>query len=594
MVEQAPRSPAWLNLAVALKELGRLEDVEAACREALRLDPDFADAHNNLGNVLLARGRHAAAIDAFGTALRLRPADPNVACNRALALKLSGRVTEAVATLMATTAPLSPIPSFPGASPKPLRRPLRHTGRAGPIGRRGCSRTVCVSRASRQRRWNWRRPSQRSSITRRSTPPISCPRSALLSDPALRHRVPLAFLAALAHQCFLSEYVYAESQAETTDVSALAQEIAAGPCDAESVAMLACYRALGREPFAATLHGRPELAAIASVIVRQVSEPAEEAALAATLPSLAPIADDVSVRVREQYEENPYPRWCRLGLPEPRPFACAIRELSRGALIGAHLQVVSPRILVAGCGTGKHAILTASRYAAARVTAVDLSRASLAHGARQARRLGIRNIEFLQGDILELGRLESGFDLVESFGVLHHLRDPMAGWRVLADLVKPGGLMMIGLYSELARQPVVEARRLIAARGYPSTLEGIRQFRADLRASGDPAVRRALEQSVDFYSASGCRDLLFHVQEHRYTVPLIEASVRAVGLEFLGFEPHDATVLARYRERFPNDPSATCLANWDAFEQEHADTFAESYKFWLRKPGDALALRGGE
>jgi hypothetical protein len=160
----------------------------------------------------------------------------------------------------------------------------------------------------------------------------------------------------------------------------------------------------------------------------------------------------------------------------------------------------------------------------------------------------------------------------------------MAGWRALVDLLRPGGLMMIGLYSELARWPVVEARRVIAERGHTPTLAGIRRFRADLRAGGEARLRQTLEQSVDFYSASGCRDLLFHVQEHRYTVPMIESAVRALGLEFIGFELHDATVLARYRERFRDDPGASTLAHWDAFEHEHPETFAESYKFWLRKP----------
>lgn len=97
-------------------------------------------------------------------------------------------------------------------------------------------------------------------------------------------------------------------------------------------------------------------------------------------------------------------------------------------------------------------------------------------------------------------------------------------------------------------------------------------------------LRGALEQSVDFYSASGCRDLLFHVQEHRYTMPQIETSLRALDLEFIGLELHDATVLDRYRARFPDDPGATSFTNWDSFEREHPDTFAESYKFWLRKP----------
>ena len=42
------------------------------------------------------------------------------------------------------------------------------------------------------------------------------------------------------------------------------------------------------------------------------------------------------------------------------------------------------------------------------------------------------------------------FDIIESAGVLHHMSEPMTGWRVLTDLLKPSGLMRIGLYSELA------------------------------------------------------------------------------------------------------------------------------------------------
>ena len=68
-------------------------------------------------------------------------------------------------------------------------------------------------------------------------------------------------------------------------------------------------------------------------------------------------------------------------------------------------------------------------------------------------RLGLTNLEYLQADILKLDHLEQEFDIIESVGVLHHMDEPMAGWRVLVDLLKPGGLMKIGLYSELARQP---------------------------------------------------------------------------------------------------------------------------------------------
>ena len=47
--------------------------------------------------------------------------------------------------------------------------------------------------------------------------------------------------------------------------------------------------------------------------ILQVSDYAEERRLAATMPVLTPIGDGVSSAVREQYEENPYPRWLRPG-----------------------------------------------------------------------------------------------------------------------------------------------------------------------------------------------------------------------------------------------------------------------------------------
>jgi len=78
------------------------------------------------------------------------------------------------------------------------------------------------------------------------------------------------------------------------------------------------------------------------------------------------------------------------------------------------------------------AIETAQRFVGASVLAVDLSVASLAYAKRKTGALDRSNIEYAQADILKLGALERTFDLIESSGVLHHLADPYAGWRVLA------------------------------------------------------------------------------------------------------------------------------------------------------------------
>ena len=74
---------------------------------------------------------------------------------------------------------------------------------------------------------------------------------------------------------------------------------------------------------------------------------------------------------------------------------------------------------------------------------------------------------------------------VPSFAVLHHLGDPMAGWRVLVDLLRPGGLMKIGLLSKTARQHVIHGRALIDEKGHGPSLEDIRRCRQDIIAMAD-------------------------------------------------------------------------------------------------------------
>jgi hypothetical protein len=68
------------------------------------------------------------------------------------------------------------------------------------------------------------------------------------------------------------------------------------------------------------------------------------------------------------------------------------------------------------------------------------------------------------------------------------------------------------------------------------------------------------------------------------TLAGIDAYLRANELTLLGFEinPH---VLHSYRKRFPNDPAATDLGQWQIFEAENPDTFSGMYQFWIQKSG---------
>ncbi len=118
------------------------------------------------------------------------------------------------------------------------------------------------------------------------------------------------------------------------------------------------------------------------------------------------------------------------------------------------------------------------------------------------------NIEFCQADILQLSELGERFDIVESVGVLHHMGDPMAGWRVLTNLLKPNGLIKVGLYSELARRHITKVREDLASLRLPPSEAEIRQARQSLAMSSD-RQHQLLTESVDFYNLSTVRDLLF-------------------------------------------------------------------------------------
>jgi len=143
--------------------------------------------------------------------------------------------------------------------------------------------------------------------------------------------------------------------------------------------------------------------------------------------------------------------------------------------------------------------------------------------------------------------------------------------------------MNLGLYSELARRHLVKAREFIAERGYASTPDDIRRFRQDLANQYPTAEVQWLIEIPDFYSTSECRDLLFHVQEHRLTLGQIESFISEHGLQFIGFEL-DPRVLQEYRARFADDKAGINLRNWARFEAENPDTFIGMYRFWIQKP----------
>jgi tetratricopeptide (TPR) repeat protein/2-polyprenyl-3-methyl-5-hydroxy-6-metoxy-1,4-benzoquinol methylase len=398
----------------------------------------------------------------------------------------------------------------------------------------------------------------------------------------------LSFYSALAQQCFINEYVFSQSEEEGRQVDELCARLTAAlesgaPVSALWVTAIAAHRSLRSVPLSARLLDRQLPEPAAALLAQQIVEPQAEALLRAEIPRLTDIADGVSRDVQELYEENPYPRWVRTARGEALNGIGAYLYRKFPLARFQRLAGTSVNILIAGCGTGQHSIEVARRFRDAQVLAIDLSLSSLAYARRKSQELGLTNIEYAQADILELGALGRNFDLIEAAGVLHHMADPYAAWGTLLSLLRPGGFMMVGLYSEVARRDILRARRFIAARQFEPVPEQIRQCRQEIMALSEAEGFASLLKQSDFFSISTCRDLLFHVQEYYVTLAGVDDYLRAGGLTLLGFEINP-TVLNAYSQRFPNDPAATDLGQWQAFENENPDTFSGMYQFWIQKP----------
>ena len=290
----------------------------------------------------------------------------------------------------------------------------------------------------------------------------------------------LRFFCALARQGFINEYVFDATAEELEQVRLMRERIARAVSSGGTVPVLwliavAAYLPLHSLPGVETLLDRVWSPAVAALLTQQVREPQHERSLRTSIPALTAIADEVSRKVQDQYEDNPYPRWVK---PAPKGAAKTIAQYFGSWLQPAGTdQQDAVDILVAGCGTGQNLVETAQQLEGARVLAVDLSMASLCYAKRHALALGLTNIDFAQADILGLAGLGRSFDIVDASGVLHHMSDPWAAWQLLLSLLRPGGFMRVGLYSKLARSGINAMRAFVAERGYRATPEDIRASR---------------------------------------------------------------------------------------------------------------------
>ena len=626
---------AWFTLSIINGRLGAIDEAGDCCRRVLALQPDHGEAHINLGHVFFRQRRFDDAISHYETALDGNPLSIPALNNLAKACQAKNRLDNYIERYRRAIA-LLPDPTaaravFIGTI---RNRPLseydpwideelqKYFTTAGIDYRATTSFTAQLLRL----KYKIRAPidaqdgALRELIERIATDKLFLMflKNAVNTDDSLevlltkirreflldyiRERSvdgsTVCLMAALALQGLNNEYVFAFDADEERMLGDLRNDIEQSvpslhaPDEVlegkllvfgmyDSLYSLACREHLSRMSLAAWSENFHPL------LEQALFNPLEEERIKAEIPMISDIEDRTSQLVQSQYEENPYPRWVSITENRKRNIGVVLKQwfphFSPPAFLSGPI-----RILVAGCGTGKHPIQVALSYENAEVVAVDISKSSLAYATRMARKHKVANIQFLQGDILQLSALDQRFHIIECSGVLHHMEDPLKGWKVLNDLLVEDGLIYIGLYSEIARQQIVAAREIIKNENITPDKRGIRNFRKRLmrREFGD-LIYELGRKSYDFYSISGCRDLLFHFMEHRFTLPQIKQVLADLQLDFIGFMHGDAETADLYRDQFPEDKEMRDLLSWDRFERTHPASFARMYQLWCQKKHNA-------
>lgn len=583
---QATKAGDIYAAAISHYRKGEFVQAENLCRLALGRDAHHLRSLVLLGDIVQLGGRNKLAVKLLGRALELDRTDAAAHDNIAIAYQALGRMEEAVAhftdaialglrdpeTLVKQSAAVTgPLKRLADASPRQLRlAALLGAHGAGAMAREAMLLALLQSKIVHDLELE-----QLLTAIRRGL--LLC---AIEDDRQPVEDDGLAFFGALAQQCFLNEYVFALGDTERTQIQQVEDSIVAALGAGAEIAPLdlivtASYLPLHRLPGATSLLTLAWPDAVARLLTQQIREPLEEESDRNNIPALTPIEDAVSLQVQHQYEESPYPRWTTVPQIEPTTVVNFLRNRLNIVPLSWPQTTVGVDILIAGCGTGSHSIDSALRFPKAHILAIDISRTSLAYARRKSRELGLTNIEYGQADILKLTALGRRFDVIETVGVLHHLADPAAGWRVLLSLLRPHGLMLVGLYSATARQSLAAARAFIAERGYRPT---------DIRACRQELIQRfGMPPFRDISSTSGCRDLLFNVMEHQFTIPQIGEFLDANGLTFLGFEQLPPDVLRQFQQQFPDADAMHDLGSWHAFEQAKPLTFGNMYFFWVQK-----------
>tara|TARA_E500000178_G_scaffold352801_1_gene417058 strand:+ start:2797 stop:4887 length:2091 start_codon:yes stop_codon:yes gene_type:complete len=403
-------------------------------------------------------------------------------------------------------------------------------------------------------------------------------------DSLINNKNIIKFQKCLTLQCFNNEFAFAQTDEENKIIQKLEKDLKT-KADKNQVIpsldllCLSSYKQISDFDWIRSILYDEEIEQVFKLVV---SEPMLERSIKPLLNSISTIEDETSKLVEAQYSDSPYPRWSYI--PKNDELTLDFFIKTKNLKLAKTIENLQnpPEILIAGCGTGVQSISVAQQFPRSNVLALDLSKSSLAYALRKTKELGISNINYVHGDILDLHKINKKFDVIHCTGVLHHMRSPSQGLECLIETLKEDGLMKLGLYSNIARTEINKVQNLIKKNKIPFTNNSIHSFRQNM-INDNHILINEFNTSIDFFSLSGFRDLYFNIQETQYNIPEIKKIINNYNLNFCGFEFQHNLHDVAFKEMFPDTNSEQILENWDVYEKHNKNTFFNMYQFWIQK-----------
>ena len=244
----------------------------------------------------------------------------------------------------------------------------------------------------------------------------------------------------------------------------------------------------------------------------------------------------MSETVRRHYERYPYPQF---------PLLASVRAGDTYALNlialwtrfnGELPPKEAQRILIAGCGSFSPYPFSVANPES-EITALDLSASSLRRARLHCLLHGRHNVRYRAGDLLDAAAAPGPFGLIDAFGVLHHLDDPVVGLRSLETRLAPGGILRVMMYNRYARREEESIRRAFRLLGVGDAARAKDIIRRSAKGS---RLRAFVDSSDEAGFDAGLADALLHPSVKTFCIDEVMELIHQTGLKLLQFAHYGA------------------------------------------------------